>query len=209
MLTELLGKKIGMTQLFDDQRNVVPVTAIDISDWYVTQIKTQEKDGYSALQLGLLKDRYKGKEFSSEWLKKKADFFLFLNEVSIAHENEQVFSLGRKIAVDDIAIQEKDKVSVSGTSRGLGFQGVVKRWNFKGGPASHGSTFHRKPGAIGNLTREGKVDKGKKLPGHCGCERITTKGLQVVGIDKDNGCLFVKGSAPGHKNSLLLIRKQG
>jgi large subunit ribosomal protein L3 len=209
MLTRLLGKKIGMTQLFNDDRVVVPVSVINIGDWYVTQIKTKEKDGYFALQLSLIKDKYKETGFSLELLKQKKNIFSYVREILIEQGCEKDFSQGQKISFDDFGIKEKDLVSVTGKSRGLGFQGVVKRWNFKGGPASHGSTFHRKPGAIGNMTREGNVVKGKKMPGQCGNKQITTKGLTVVGIDKEKNCIFVKGSVPGKKDSLLLIRKQG
>ena len=209
MLTSLLGKKIGMTQLFDSKRNVIPVSVVDINDWFVTQIKTQEKDGYCALQLGLLRTRYRSKDFSFAWLRKMKNFFAYVREVSVDESIVNNFKVGQKITLDNIGVQEDDAISVTGTSIGLGFQGVVKRWGFAGGPASHGSNFHRRPGSIGNLTTEGNVIKGLPMAGHCGCERVTTKGLRVVRIDKENGCLFVKGAVPGKKNSLILIRKQG
>lgn len=209
MLTGLIGTKIGMTQIFDAKRNVVPVTVVDIGNVYTLQVKKQDKDGYSALQLGLVRKQYRGREFSSEWLKKKKKFFVHVREVSIELSQEQEFSVGKLVTFDNFAIADNDKVVVSGTSRGLGFQGVVKRWGFAGGPSSHGSTFHRSPGSIGNMCAEGNVIKGKKLPGHCGCDRVTLKGLSVAKIDKEGGYLFVKGALPGKKESLLLLRKQG
>ncbi len=209
MLNSLLGKKIGMTQLADETGKMTPVTAIDIADWVVLQVKTQENDGYSSLQLGLVKKKHKEAIFDELWLKAKKEYFNLVKEVSIDSEDEQKFTVGQAIASDITSVQEGDSVSVSGRSKGLGFQGVVKRWNFGGGPRTHGSNFHRKPGSIGNMTSQGKVIKGKKLPGHHGFRNVTVQGLQVVRIDADNQCLFVKGAVPGKKDTVLFIKKQG
>ncbi|MCK4517272.1 50S ribosomal protein L3 [Candidatus Babeliales bacterium] len=209
MVKELLGTKIGMTQLFDKQRNVVPVTVIDMNGWFVTQVKTEETDKYSALQLGLVKKRYRELPFSGKWLQDKKQFFAHVHEVCVDEKDAKAFSVGQKVALENLDVSDKDDVAVAGTSRGLGFQGVVKRWGFKGGPSGHGSTFHRKPGSIGNMCSEGNVIKGKKLPGHAGCQRVTVKGLRVVKVDPASNYLFVKGAVPGKKNSLLFICKQG
>ncbi len=209
MLNNILGSKIGMTQIFDKDRRVVPVTVIEFSHWVVTQVKTQEKDRYSAVQMGKIKKRYRGLPVSPTWFSKKKQYFEVLREVEIAPELESKFTVRQPITFDEVSLTEGMIVDVAGTSRGLGFQGVMKRWNFSGGPGAHGSTFHRTPGSLGNLCSQGKIIKGKKLPGHQGNKRITVQGLQVVRLDKETGHIFVKGAVPGKKNSLLYIFKQG
>ncbi len=209
MLNGVLGKKIGMTQVFDAQGIVVPVTVVDVSNQFVTQIKTPEKDGYASLQVGLLRKRYQGKPFSEVWLKAKKNYFVHIKEVPVSDAAKDC-TLGQPVTFDLLSsLQEGNKVTVVGTSRGLGFQGVVKRWGFAGGPKSHGSKFHRKPGSSGNMRRQGEVLKGKKFPGHMGVDRVTVEGLKVIRIDKENGCLFIKGAIPGKKDSLVLIKTQG
>ncbi|MCK4264932.1 50S ribosomal protein L3 [Candidatus Babeliales bacterium] len=207
MLTSLLGNKIGMTQLFNEERKVVPVTVVDVSNWLITQIKIKERDGYDALQIGKVKSKYIKQSFSDEWISKKRNYFSALREVKLTESGD--FTIGAKVDFDQLGMKEGDFVDVSGTSKGLGFQGVIKRWNFSGGPKSHGSTFHKKPGSIGFLRRQGKVIKGQKLPGQCGSKRITVKGLEIVRFDKESGYLFIKGSVPGKKSSLVYISKQG
>lgn len=207
MLTSIVGKKIGMTQLFDDAGNVVPVTVVDVGNLFITQIKTKEKDGYLALQLGLLRDRFKGKAFVQDWLKAKRDHFVHIKEISLEKPIADI-ALGQAVSLDLFELQAGALVSVTGRSKGLGFQGVVRRWGFSGGPASHGSKFHRRPGAIGHMRTQGEVIKGKRFPGHMGCEQTTTKGLRIIRIDKENGCVFVKGAIPGKANSFVMIRKQ-
>ncbi len=210
MLRSILGHKVGMTQLFNEERQVIPVTVIDCRNWYVTQLKTNENDGYVALQLGRLKKRFQGSTFNPGWLKKKAYFFEHLREVRLSDEAAaSALTVGKEISFDQFALEQGAKVAVSGQSRGLGFQGVVKRHNFAGGPKSHGSNFHRAPGSIGNMCSQGKVLKGKKLPGHTGARRVTSQGLTIARIDAESGCLFVKGAVPGKKNSLLEIHTQG
>lgn len=208
MLNSVFGKKIGMTQVFDSVGNVVPVTVIGIDNLYVTQIKNKEKDGYVVLQLGLLKDKYHGKECSEDWLKNKQMYFSDIKEVAVDGDVSQ-FKLCQKINLGNVAFQEGQSVSVTGKSKGLGFQGVVKRWNFGGGPKSHGSAFHRRPGALGHMRTQGEVIKGKRLPGHMGDKKFTVEGLKLVKIDADKNCLLVKGSVPGKSKSLVFVRKQG
>ncbi|MFA6527749.1 MAG: 50S ribosomal protein L3, partial [Candidatus Babeliales bacterium] len=159
MLSGVLGKKLGMAQLFNAEGKVIPVTVVDVGTWYVTQVKTPEKDGYSAVQVSMPRKRYQETSFSPEWLKKKSDYFLHIKEVSLADQNHTLV-VGQRITLDDIALQEGEIVAVTGTSRGLGFQGVVKRWGFAGGPKTHGSKFHRIPGSSGVLRRQGEVMKG-------------------------------------------------
>lgn len=205
MLNALPGKKIGMTQFFDKNGNVVPVTVIDIKNWVVTQVKTVEKDGYSSVQMGLLRKRYQGTAFTAEWIKAKSKYFLDVREMSFVDED---FVIGQELTLDQMMFSDKQMVSVSGRSIGKGFQGVIKRWGFKGGPASHGSTFHRKPGSISHMRRQGEVIKGTKLPGHMGNRIATIRGLAIVHIDRENQCLLVKGAVPGKQESIVLIKKQ-
>jgi large subunit ribosomal protein L3 len=209
MLKKLMGNKLGMTQIFDANRKSIPVTVINISNWFITQIKTEEKDGYCALQVGFLKKKYKDEGFSSDWLSKKKKNFSALREIPIDAEKLADVKIGQCLSVDNIGFGEGDFVNVTGTSIGRGFQGVVKRWGFAGGPSGHGSRFHRTPGSIGNMCSQGKVVKGKKLPGHLGVQRTTVKALKVIRVDKDSECLYITGCVPGKKNSLLEISKQG
>ncbi len=209
MLGRVLGKKIGMTQFFDKEGQVIPVTVIDIANWFVTQIKTVAKDGYVALQLGLLKKKHRKASFENSWLKNKKEYFSYLREILVEEAMLQKVKVGDEVKLENAGLEPQNRVNVTGRSRGLGFQGVVKRWGFKGGCASHGSNFHRIPGSIGNICAVGKVAKGKKLPGHYGNRQITIKGLKVVDLDTKSGCLFVKGAIPGKKNSLVIISRQG
>jgi len=206
MLNKLFGTKIGMSQVFSDDRKVIPVTVVNVGEWFVTQVKTKENDGYCALQLGALRKKYKRHSFSANWLKNKSKFFEHINEVAIDEEGVNSYSVGQMLTLEDFNFADNDVIDVAGTSRGLGFQGVIKRWGFAGGPGGHGSTFHRSPGSIGNMCSEGNVIKGKKLPGQCGCKSVTVKNLKVVG--QGQGYLFVKGAVPGKKNSLLSISRQ-
>lgn len=208
MLSDVLGKKLGMSQLFDAEGRAIPVTVVNVGTWYVTQVKTPEKDGYCSLQIGLPRKRYQGSTFSPEWLKKKQDYFLHVKEVKNV-DPKHTFVLGQKITLDDIALQEGAVVAVTGQSRGLGFQGVVRRWGFAGGPKAHGSKFHRRPGSSGCLRRQGEIIKGKRFPGQMGAAQVTVEGLRVVKIDKAVGCLFIKGALPGKSDSLVLVKKQG
>lgn len=205
MLDSMLGIKVGMTQLFDKNGDVVPVTVVDMNNWFVTQIKSLEKDGYASVQLGLLKKKFRGQPFSPLWLKAKNDHFLHVKEV--ATEKVQEVTPGQTLGLAQTTLKEGDVVTVTGTSKGVGFQGVVKRWNFSGGPAAHGSKFHRRPGTSGCLRTQGEIIKGKKFPGHMGDERVSVDGLKVVRIDPETGYVFIKGAIPGKKDSLVALKK--
>ena len=161
-LKQVPGFKVGMTQVFDDARNAIPVTVISCGQWFVTQIKTEEKDGYAALQLGILKKRYQETGFAPAMLAKKAVFFSTLREVRC--DDVSAYSVGQAVSLGDIALEESTRIHGTGTSIGKGLHGVVKRWNFAGGKASHGNMMGRRPGSIGNMCSQGKVIKGKKLP---------------------------------------------
>jgi len=209
MLQGMVGVKIGMTQLFDERGNVVPVTVVDIANWYVLQVKTIEKDGYSAVQLGLPRKRYRSKGFSGDWLQNKSVYFLHLKEMAVEASAAGAFSIGQKIDFNGFAMKAGDIVSVTAKSRGLGFQGVVKRWGFAGGPKTHGSKFHRRPGSLGNMRRQGEVLKGKRLPGRAGFRNFTIRGLTMVKMDEQTGCIFIKGGLPGKTATLVHIKVQG
>lgn len=209
MINSIVGKKIGMTQIFENNGQVTPVTVIDTSDLIVTQIKTKERDGYFALQLGLLRKKFRSKPFDLSWLKHKKDYFLSFNEIAISQDMIGSLKIGHKFNLDNAALKENSVVKITGRSRGLGFQGVVKRWNFGGGGAAHGSKFHRAPGSIGSMRTQGEVIKGKKLPGHHGFRMVTVEGLRIARLDRDNGCLFVKGAVPGKKESVVIVSMQG
>lgn len=198
------GKKVGMTQLFSDNK-VVPATVIDVSAWYVTDVKTQERDGYSAVQVGQVKKRYANEQFSSAWLKDKGAYFSFVREIRVPEAIEGV-EVG-KPADFAFAFNEGELVHVTGITKGCGFAGVVKRHNYSGAKGSHGNTMGKKPGSIGFMTKSGRVIKGKALPGHMGVKKRTMQNLEVVKVLKDDNAIVVKGSIPGKAGSLVFVRK--
>lgn len=204
MMIGIWGRKIGMTQIFS-QDKVVPVTAIDIADWYVTNIKTKERDGYSAVQLGSVKDRYRAQKFNMEWLKQLKRYFSFVREVHLK-DDTVTFKVGRAVDFSQL-LTLGEKVDVFGVTRGLGFAGVVKRHGFTGAVASHGSTMGRRPGSIGSLVKSGFVARGKKLPGRMGGDRRVMRKLEVVMIKPETRTLLVKGSIPGKTGSLIFVRR--
>jgi len=206
MVEGLIGKKIGMTQSFDEQGNAIPVTVIKAGPCTVVQKKTKEKDGYSALQLGLIEEKpvkKTTKPLLGHLEKSKAAPTRILREFRF-DEKEEVKE-GDQFFVD--IFQQGEKVHVIGTSKGKGFAGVVKRWGFKGGKASHGSMFHRAPGSIGASAFPSRVIKGKKLPGHMGQKRVTVRNLTVIQTDKENNLLVIKGAVPGAIGGYVLIKK--
>lgn len=206
MVEGLIGKKVGMTQTFDENGNVAPVTVIKAGPCTVIQKKTREKDGYSVLQLGFLEERSKKKPIKpaiGHFNKSGIPPVRILREFRFAEQAE--IKEGDQFFVD--IFQEGDKVHVIGTSKGKGFAGIVKRWGFHGGKRSHGSMFHRSPGSIGASAYPSRVVKGKKLPGQMGNRKVTVKSLMVIQADKENNLLVVKGAVPGAKGGYLLIKK--
>ncbi|KKP35766.1 MAG: 50S ribosomal protein L3 [candidate division TM6 bacterium GW2011_GWF2_32_72] len=204
MVKGLWGKKVGMTQLFVNDK-VVPATAIDVSDWLVTAIKSEKMDGYNAVQFGCLRKRFSGQSFTPNWLKDKKTFFGHVREVRLDNLVEDI-KVGKSIdftKILDLGI----KVDVSGETIGRGFAGVMKRHNFTGGPSAHGSMFKRRPGSIGFLCACGKVIKGKRMAGHMGCQRQTMRNLEVVRVEPEKNVVFVKGSVPGKTGSVVFVRK--
>ena len=202
MVNGLLGRKLGMTQIFNDAGVTVPVTVIEVEPNFVTQIRTTDRDGYEAVQLGYA-DVKKLNKPESGHLKKSAARVKHLREVELTGDAPAV---GDKLDVSLFA--QGEKVDVVGVSKGKGFAGVVKRHHFAGGPKTHGqSDRHRAPGSIGASSTPGRVFKGMRMAGHLGSDRSTVQNLEVVGVDPERSVLMVKGAIPGAKNGIVLVRK--
>ena len=205
MKKALIGKKVGMTQIFDEAGKVIPVTVIEAGPCVVAQIKTKETDGYDAVQLGFgeIKEKNVNKPRKGIFAKAGVEPQRYLKEIKV--ENVDEFEIGSKITVDNFT--SEDRIDVQGTSKGKGFQGNIKRHGQHRGPMAHGSMYHRRPGSMGPTSTPGRVFKGKKLPGHMGGETSTILNLDVVKIDTDKNVILIKGSIPGAKNSIVKIRK--
>ncbi|WP_422448656.1 50S ribosomal protein L3 [Thermoanaerobacterium sp. DL9XJH110] len=203
MAKAILGKKIGMTQIFGENGEAVPVTVVEAGPCLVVQKKTVEKDGYSALKVGFedIKEKRLNKPTLGQFKKHQLKPKKYLRELKI--QDAEKYNVGDEIKVD--IFKPGDRVDVTGISKGKGFAGGVKRWNFNRGPMSHGSMYHRRPGA-GGATDPERVFKGKKMPGHLGAERVTVQNLEVVKVDPDKNLLLIKGSVPGARKSLLFIK---
>ena len=201
----LIGKKIGMTQIFDEKGNIVPVTAIEVGPCTVTQIKTVDQDGYQSIQLGFedVKESKLTKPELGKFKKSKLTPKKYLREFPI--ESVDGINVGDEFKAD--VFEVGDRVDIQGTSKGKGFQGVIKRHGQSRGPMGHGSMYHRRPGSMGPTSTPGRVFKGKNLPGHMGVETVTIQNLEVVKVDLDKNIILVKGSVPGAKKSILKIRK--
>ena len=200
----ILGLKLGMSQIFDEKGNVIPVTLIEAGPCIVTQIRTKEKDGYPAVQIGFGEAKKVTKAIAGHL--KRLGKLLFLREFRNEEPKIDDKELKRGDKIDVSIFKEGDKVKVSGLSKGKGFAGVVKRWHFKGRPATHGTKHElRTPGSVGTSFPE-RVIKGKKMPGRMGFERVTIKNLKVVKVNPEKNLLAVKGAVPGAKGTLLEIR---
>ena len=204
MVTTILGRKLGMTQVWSEDDRLLPVTVIEAGPCVVTQVKTLKRDGYRAVQIGFgdIKESKVNKPMAGHFAKAKVEAKKFLAEIRLAEDDDM--KIGQTITVD--VFEGAKHVHVTGTSKGKGFAGVMKRHNFKGGPGGHGSHFHRAPGSIGQCATPSRVFKGMKLPGHMGSETVTVKNLDVVKIDAEQNLLIVKGAVPGAKGALLTIR---
>jgi large subunit ribosomal protein L3 len=204
-MSALLGKKIGMTNVFSPDGRLIPVTVVQAGPCVVTQVKTEDRDGYNALQLGF--DEKKVERLNKPiagHLKKSTDKgFRVLREFRT--DDPEKIESGTTLSIDMFSVG--DKVNISGISKGRGFQGTIKRHGFSRGPETHGSRNHRKPGSIGNSAWPAKVVKGKKLPGHMGTDRETVKNLIIVDIKHEDNLLLVKGPVPGFKTGILEVRK--
>ena len=199
----ILGKKVGMTQVFTKSGKLIPVTVIEVEPNVVTQIKTNEKDGYNAIQLGAVTVKKKSSNKAKIGHTNKANTTpkRFLKE--IRGVNVEDYTLGQTI--DASIFSEGEVVDVTGTSKGKGYQGVIKRWNQSRGPMGHGSQYHRGVGSLGTMLPM-HVLKGKKMPGHMGNEQVTIQNLEVVQIDLENNVILIKGNVPGPKGSLVMIK---
>ncbi len=201
----ILGKKIGMTQVFDEEGNAVPVTVIQAGPCQVVQVKTLDRDGYEAVQLGfdeIKKEKRVNRPMMGHFKKAGVPPYRLLREFRMTG-----FELGQTVTVE--VFQKGDRVHVSGISKGKGFQGIMKRHGASGGPASHGSKFHRAPGSIGSSAFPSRVWKGHPMPGRMGGERVTVKNLTVVDVKPEMNLLLVKGAVPGPKGGYVEIRKEG
>lgn len=204
MINAIYGKKIGMTQLFDEDGKVIPVTVIEAAPNKVCQVKTTATDGYEAVQLGFgtIKEQKVNKPMAGHFAKQGVEPVRYLREVRVADGAEH--TVGEEVTVANFA--EVEKVDVTGTSKGKGFAGVMRRYGFGGGPGGHGAHFHRAPGSVGQCAYPSRVFKGVRLPGHMGCDTVTTKNLEVVRVDEDMNLIMLKGAVPGGKNGVVRIR---
>ena len=204
MKKALIGKKLGMTQIFDENGVVIPVTVIEAGPCVVAQIKTLENDGYEAIQLGFgeVKEHKVNKPVKGHFAKANVPVKKHLREFRV--DSIQNFNVGDELKADVFA--EGEKIDVQGTSKGKGFQGVIKRHGQHRGPMGHGSMYHRRPGSMGPTSTPGRVFKGKKLPGHMGRVTVTIQNLDVVKVDTDKNVILVKGSVPGAKGAILKIK---
>jgi large subunit ribosomal protein L3 len=204
MATAILGRKLGMTQVWSDDDRLIPVTVIEAGPCVVSQVRTIERDGYEAVQLafGDVKESRVNKPETGHFAKAGVAPRRFVAEVPIA-EGES-FKPGQEVTVD--GFEAGQHVHVTGTSKGKGFAGVMKRHNFKGGPGGHGSHAHREPGSVGQASTPSRIFKGVRMPGRMGGDTVTVRNIEIVRVDAEQHLLLVKGAVPGGKDSLLTIR---
>ena len=200
----LIGKKIGMTQIFDESGKVIPVTVIEAGPCVVAQVKTEETDGYTAVQLGFgdIKEKKLTKPTKGHFTKVNVTPKKHLREFRL--NSVEGLTVGQELKAD--IFTAGDKIDIQGTSKGKGFQGVIKRHGQSRGPMGHGSMYHRRPGSMGPTSTPGRVFKGKKLPGHMGAQTISIQNLEVVRVDLDKNVILVKGSVPGAKGAILKLK---
>ncbi|GMQ63274.1 MULTISPECIES: 50S ribosomal protein L3 [Vallitalea] len=203
MKKAIIAKKVGMTQIFEESGELVPVTVLEAGPCIVTQVKTLENDGYKAVQVGFgeKKEKHTNKPMKGHFDKAGVSFKKHIKEFRL--DNAEEFEVGNEIKADTFEIG--DKVDVSGVSKGKGFQGSIKRHNQSRGPMGHGSKSHRVSGSMGGASSPSRVFKGKKLPGHMGSENVTVQNLEVVRVDVENNLLLIKGAVPGPKKSIVTI----
>ncbi len=203
----LLGKKLGMTQVFTDDA-LIPVTVIEVGPCVVTQIKDVKKDGYRAVQIGYgeIKDKHLNRPMKGHFTKTKVAPSRHLAEYRL-NDQEQAPKLGEKLSCS--VFEAGELTNVVAVSKGKGFQGVVKRWGFAGGPGGHGSHFHRAPGSIGMAATPSRVFKGMKMAGRMGGDQVTVKNLEIIKVDENNNTILVKGAVPGGKGALLFLKASG
>lgn len=204
MITEIFGTKLGMTQIYNENDEIVPVTVIKADPNVICQVKTKETDGYEAVQLGFgeVKEKHVNKPAAGHFKKAGVTPVKHLRETRV--ENASEYKVGDTQTVE--AFTDVNKVDVTATSKGKGFAGVMKRYGFGGGPDGHGSHFHRAPASVGQCATPARVFKGKRLPGHMGVDTVTTKNLKVVRVDAEQNLILLKGAVPGGKNAIVRVR---
>lgn len=205
LLNGLFAFKEGMATIYNDKGEAVPVTVLRYENWKVSQVKTNEKDGYEAVQIASVPKKAKNTNAAEVGHLKGAGFETGARFVREIRQKSEGVNVGDTVSINSLV--KGDVVKITATSKGRGFQGSVRRWGFAGGPATHGSKFHRRPGSSGNRTWPGRVMPGKKFPGHWGDETITVKNVVVVDVLANEGVLFVKGPVPGAKNTLVKLVK--
>ena len=200
----IIGKKVGMTQIFDEKGSVIPVTVIEAGPCVVAQVKNIDTDGYNSVQLGFgdVKEKHINKPEQGHFKKANLDFKKHLREFRTDDISD--VKVGDIVKAD--VFEAGDKIDVQGITKGKGFQGVIKRHGQHRGPMGHGSMYHRRPGSMGSTSTPGRVFKGKKLPGHMGVQAVTIQNLDVVKVDLDKNAILVKGSVPGNKGAILKIK---
>ena len=205
MFSGLIGRKVGMTQIFSEKGESIPVTLIEAGPCVVLQKKTSDKEGYEAVQLGYedIKEKKLTKSLKVKFSKMKIKPKRYIREFRV--NNPDDYEVGQELSVG--IFEEGSFIDVCGTSKGKGFAGVIKRWGFKGGPKSHGSRFHRAPGSIGSSASPSRVFKGQKLPGQMGNKRVTIQSLKIMKLDKDKNLLVVKGAVPGANKQIVIVKK--
>ena len=205
MKKAILATKVGMTQIFNENGSLIPVTVLQATPNVVTQVKTVENDGYAAVQVGFgkIRDVLVNKPRKGHFAKAGVANKRFLREFKF--ENAAEYTVGQEIKADIFA--EGDKIDATGTSKGKGFQGAIKRHGLSRGPMKHGSKYHRHAGSNGPATTPGRVFKGKHMPGQMGAVKVTVQNLEVVKVDVENNLLLVKGAVPGSKKALLVLKE--
>lgn len=201
----IVGKKLGMTQVFKEDGTVVPVTVIQAGPCVVTQIKLEDNDGYSAVQLGYdnIREKLVNKPEKGHFDKAGIEYKRYLKEFRLSNSGE--YKVGDEIKAD--IFSEGDKIDIAGTTKGKGFAGAIKRWNQHRGPMKHGSRYHRRPGSMGASASPAHVLKGKRLPGRMGHDRVTVQNLEIVRVDAEKNLILVKGSVPGIKGAVLELKE--
>ena len=201
----IYGKKLGMTQIFDNDGLVIPVTVVEVEPSLVLRKKTVETDGYNAIVLatGEVKEKQMNKPEKGQFDKVKLEYKKYVKELRL--DDIESYNVGDELKAD--IFEAGELVDVQGVSKGKGFQGVIKRHGQHIGPKGHGSMYHRRPGSMGPTSSPGRVFPGKKLPGHTGKDTVTVQNLQIVKVDMDKNVILIKGSIPGYKNSLVRIKE--
>ncbi|MBN2297839.1 MAG: 50S ribosomal protein L3 [Deltaproteobacteria bacterium] len=208
MIKGILGKKLGMSQIFNENGEIVPVTLIQAGPCFVIQKKLKEKDGYDAIQLGFEPKKEKRVNSPMKGHQNKAGKGYFYHLREMLCDDMESIEIGQEIKAADI-FEKGEKIKITGTSKGKGFAGVTKRHGFGGLPASHGSLIHRATGSIGCSADPSKVIKGKRMPGQMGNKQVTVKSLEVVDVMSDDNVIAIKGAVPGAKGQVVILKKQG